>query len=662
MSTEPALERALAAALMRTFPKQLRAGVLERSDFRERFGLGSEAVLNISPIETQFLRSKLFEAARLVLGGAVLSVELRSRQGEPWVVTVGSPHGITLTREGVTCVVPEAACVSAHSTIRLEWFDQQVGVYKIASRFAAWRETLAARALLDTEMEPLLSDLRIVPWRMSAAIREAIATGSFGPADCVPSDIGYFELLSAAPEAGAGLRDYFALAVAAHVQGLMDGDTGEGLKWALLLGSHSALADLVDVADARRDEVVGAFGWIASHGDRVSQVAAIECGLRLLDDWPELQPSLAAMARDIAADEPDKPGGRLQLASGLVALVEGEVARRSIARGRPPFWRRLVAIAHAGTLEREVLARGLDVAGIAKWALNSGGSLYYLQTLVDLRKEPRWFPDFLSADQLKAEWIGRVWSAAERNRDKVPSGELSEILWGESATSIKSQLSFPSAWLPGPLEGGMEAVRDLPPDLEASIRASLEAEELTPTSFYGLVNASLLLRVDSRLSGLAAEGLRRIGYQLRKVNATDDPFPLLHGLAKVAAVTRSAELAGEVRILSRASRRGGSKKLSPEACARIAIVAGAANAEQSDWAKSIGEWLTELAFTEMTAEEAASLQSDVHLLLHIEPDLWATCGRAQAALSAFVASMPDPAPVPRAVDQARKRSSGDGES
>ena len=59
--------------------------------------------------------------------------------------------------------------------------------------------------------------------------------------------------------------------------------------------------------------------------------------------------------------------------------------------------------------------------------------------------------------------------------------------------------------------------------------------------------------------------------------------------------------------------------------------------------------MTELAFAEMTAGEAVSLQSDVHLLLHIEPDLWATCGRAQAALAAFVASTPDPALPLRAV-------------
>ena len=99
MSTESAWERALAAAAVRTFPRQLRTGVLERSDFRERFGLDGDAVLNISPIQAQFLQSELFEAARLAVSGAA-SIELRSQQGDVWVVTAGSPHGITLTREG----------------------------------------------------------------------------------------------------------------------------------------------------------------------------------------------------------------------------------------------------------------------------------------------------------------------------------------------------------------------------------------------------------------------------------------------------------------------------------------------------------------------------------------------------------------------------------
>ena len=75
-----------------------------------------------------------------------------------------------------------------------------------------------------------------------------------------------------------------------------------------------------------------------------------------------------------------------------------------------------------------------------------------------------------------------------------------------------------SALMPGPLEGGIDAVRELPPDLEASIRTDLRAEELTPESFARLVNSSLIFQTSSRLSELAAQALRRVGYQLRKVN------------------------------------------------------------------------------------------------------------------------------------------------
>src|SRR5213079_82271 len=112
-------------------------------------------------------------------------------------------------------------------------------------------------------------------------------------------------------------------------------------------------------------------------------------GLRLLHVFPELEPILAAMTDAIAADQPEDPSGRLTLLSALVAVVEGEIARRNIAPGRPPYCRRMASIAHASAIEREVIRAGLPSASIADWALQSGGSLFYTQTLIDLRREPR---------------------------------------------------------------------------------------------------------------------------------------------------------------------------------------------------------------------------------------------------------------------------------
>jgi hypothetical protein len=37
-----------------------------------------------------------------------------------------------------------------------------------------------------------------------------------------------------------------------------------------------------------------------------------------------------------------------------------------------------------------------------------------------------------------------------------------------------------------------------------------------------------------------------------------------------------------------------------------------APAEEGEWSRFLGEWLTELAFSDLTLEEAISLQSDLH--------------------------------------------------
>jgi len=629
----------VAAEALRMFPPKVRTAILNTPEFHERFDVGGDAVLTLNITGAKFLRSTLFEICRRILNGDAAEGEIASKQGEVWNVTAAEPFGIKLSRANSSVILQEMSCLSPASEVRIAWFVDQAGAYGVMdAHLAEWRGRLTERPLADDEVGSLLDELRFTPPHVFTVIREHLQRGSFGPLDLVPGDIRYFERLTGASDRGSGLQELFATTVAAQVGRLLDGRSDEGVKAVFLLASHSLLADLVDVSAIPRQTVVDSFVWIASHGDRVSQVGAIECGLRILNEYPELEASVAAMTRALVVDDPADRGGRLRLASALVAFVEGEIARRRIVPGRPPFWRRLSSIAHASVIEREVIRRQLNVESIAKWALNSGGSWYYLQTLVDLRREPRWFPDFISPEQLKAEWLGRVAAAAERYRDNVPPGELDALLWGKDGDSVKSRLALPEAWLPGPLEGGMEAVRELPSDLEAQIRASLEAQELTPASFFGLVNAALIVRVDSELSQAAAQGLRRVGYRLRQFGENKDPFPFLNALAKVAAVTRSKELAGEVRVLVRAARHRSSEKLSPEAMSRVALVAAAAVADESAWGSFLGEWLTELAFLEMTLDEAVNLRSQLHMLLHIDPTLWETCGRADAAVGAYLDS------------------------
>jgi len=642
MPNENAFASALAASALRLFPPRIRTSALERDEFRQRFALGVDAVVRFNQSGAEFVRSVLFGAIRQVLSDSMPGVDIASKDGLVWRVAQKQPGGLVVSRDRIVMPFPEGLCMSPIVNARLDWFDQQTNRMHVNDRHVEkWRGVLAERPLEDEELDRLLEEFRLTPTYFSGSMSEALRRQSFGVDDLVPSDTRYFDRLAGEPVDDVGAQEFFATRVASHVSRLLGAASpSDGLRAALLLASLSSLAELIDLDGVPRADVLEVFQWLAVQGDRISQVGALECGLRSLHRYPELEPSLAAMTRAIAGDQPADPSGRLRLTSALVALVEGEVGRRNVARRRPPFWRRLTSIAQASLIERGVIQARLDSASMADWALQSGGALFYMQTLIDLRREPRWFPDFISPQQLKAEFVGRIAGSAERHRASIPNGELSSLLWGTESATIQAQMEL-SALLPGPLEGGIEAVREIPREIEASIRTSLEAEELTPNSFITLVNSSLIFHTGSQLSELAAQALRRVGYQLRKVNANDDPFPLLNSLAMVSAVTRSKELADEVRILARGARRRDGMKLSPEASARIALVAAAANRDVSAWSSFVGEWFTELAFADMTVKQAVALQGDLYTLFHLEPALWETCGRAEAALSAFIESFPD---------------------
>jgi len=392
------------------------------------------------------------------------------------------------------------------------------------------------------------------------------------------------------------------------------------------------------MTEVPREEVLNVYNWLEVSGDRISQLGALESGLASLDKFPELEPILGRIAAHFVNDGPDDEEGRLTLLCSLIVMVEGEIARTGIARNRAPFWRRLAAIAHASVMEREMIAAGIPASTIHDWAFPSRGQQYYLQNFIDLRREPRWLPDFILPSQLKAEFIGRIFTAAHLHLEKLQSPELKAYLSADETAPVKSLVKFPFAFLPGPLEGGIDSIVEMPADVESDLRIALEAEELTGQSFVSLVNSPLIFKIGPQLAQLAAQALRRAKYQLRKMKAQNDAFSLLSGLAVVAAVTRSAELADEVRILVRVFRRRPGIDIAPEDAMRIAMIAAASHVDKAKWCTFVGDWLTELAFEDMPREKAAFLHQHVRVFCQLEPNLWETCARAEAALSSYIKS------------------------
>jgi hypothetical protein len=258
-----------------------------------------------------------------------------------------------------------------------------------------------------------------------------------------------------------------------------------------------------------------------------------------------------------------------------------------------------------------------------------------MQSLVDLRREPRWSPDWAVGSQIKADFLGRLIGIARKYVGALEGSPLYELVMGSAPSSVMSQVKFPYAYLPGPLEGAAPSLNTIPPDIAQSIEAQAKEQKVGPGSFIVLVNSALIFQLQSDHAELAAKALKEGSHRLANVSDRDQLVTILDGLATVAAVTRNPTLAREITILLRRYRRDPQYSITLDESLKFGLIAAAAFQDKEEWRAYAGEWIVELSFSDMTPEDGINLQARLNWLLNAAPELWFTCGRAHAAVTAF---------------------------
>ena len=362
-----------------------------------------------------------------------------------------------------------------------------------------------------------------------------------------------------------------------------------------------------------------------------------EVALRSIENNRALEPFIERIVEGFISDDADDDGGCFSILSSLVVLVASELSRKGIVKGTKPFYRKQAAIAQASLIIRALKGSQADSASIVRWARTAGfGHVFFLQGLVDLRLEPRWLPDFVSPEQLRAEFIGRVANAVLQCKGEIQSESLRRLLTREDSR-LATAAEWPLPMLPGPMEGELKSNQpNIPDEVLRNMRAGLESDSLEPSSFAGIVNMALLYKVSASQAGLAATALRRVRYSIENADDGSSIFGLIGGLANVAAVTRATDLAETLRVLARVMRRRKRLNAEPDDELRIAMIAAASHEGLEDWARFAGEWITELAFEVVEEDSAWSFLSKIRRLVQIEPALARHSAVAEAALASFI--------------------------
>ena len=398
------------------------------------------------------------------------------------------------------------------------------------------------------------------------------------------------------------------------------------------MASHAEISEQIRFDLLSNEEVVRAFEFLLRDGDPVSQLGAIEVGLRIVVERPELNTLLLELVEMMQVDDPTGERSRFREFSTLYILVASELSRRQQLAGAPPFYRRLAALAQAAVIQRQTIAAGV---GLKDSVLNSVAGEYLAGSLVDLRLEPRRHPTLALPERLQAHFLRRVAKAASRSESDLGtklSEDLGDLLGPEGLRQAGDAFVL---YAPGPLEEAEES-RPLPAEFAQAIRAQIRTDgTVAPVDFAALRTSATSFCVDEAQADLAAAALTRSDYRLENVKGRAELVDVLSSLAAVAAVARSKRLADTLRVMVRSYRQDAVFPVTLLEAAQILLVGAASRADLADWADFVGDCLTDFAFGELTEDDGETLHDFVRRLCELAPELWATCGRADAALMAF---------------------------
>ena len=451
----------------------------------------------------------------------------------------------------------------------------------------------------------------------------------------VPPSPRYFERLVGAYDGSVSVQDYAGENGRQLFERLSEWKPYDGLLFSLFLCSHSSLTAEINTEHLGDEDVLRAFDYLEKHGDRISQVGAIEVGMRILPERPGIESILIRLIEQIRDDNVEHTSSGFKLFSALFSLVDGELSRTRLLSEKPPFYRRLASLAQAALIHRQYLGAGVSEDAFYEWALRARGGAHHLQTFADLRLEPRWTPDLASASQIQADFFGRIMITARNHEDNIKGTKVHAFALGDGPGSLRSLSEFFRPYFPGPLEGGGRSPNPLPTEYAEAISTQLSGKEAQASSFVALVNTAQIFRVGSQQAESAARLLKSSSYRISGLQDKSQLLYVLDGLATVAAVTRSRTLADELRILARRYGRDAQYNLSVEDAMRVCLVAAASCADLNEWREFVGDWLTELAFGKLEKNEGPAFHWCLQYLCHAVPELWVSCGRADAALEAF---------------------------
>jgi hypothetical protein len=619
------------------YPPSIRASILEDEDLSQRFGYKPTTHLHFGSSGVSFDRGLLYERVRLAANGSGEIGNVLDEVGTAWTVDVSkTDNGIFVRLQSgpKALYLGSFFGMSDDRDLRLRCLRLTAEAHHLDELEIAYYEAiLGERPFTDAEHTAYGALLRDTPIGKSSSIIEALRSGSISLGMLFPESSKYYERLLGVRPSHDRIEDFVAHELTAAIDAAVQSNGLAGLKQVLPLCGSALCTTAFSSSPYVLEHIGELVSWAVDNADLISQTAILELSLPLLHEKPQLAHDLGRIIEQLLngnAGVPNSPGVYAQYGT-LLSCSLGEISRLGIMRTLPAYIARLCAIAHASLLAKAFKEAMVDVSALLDTLdeTDAQGN-FYLKALVDLREAPRWLPDFLSPEHIKRWIMVRLVAAIVEGGTAVSGVEVG--MTSEGVTLFNQLMENLPTPLCGPLEGAVKSEMLLPENVVLQIKESLASPVLNAMSFAQLSNAAILTEIDPELAALATDALRRVRYEVSSNDDDEWDLLLLFGLAIVAAVSRSKELASDIHTLARIKRRSLDRRESGLEI-RLMFMAAAAFLDREEWAQFIGAWMMSVARSTEQPDVASWLTNCIDKLTIYSPSLIPHVAKAYVMLS-----------------------------
>lgn len=613
MANSDSMRAYMASHFINLFPSLVRTELLSDSTLLEEIGLATDATVSFIDKDIAFSRSALFKAIRSAFKNTEEEFDLEDVNGNPWSLRhhPGERPAFSLSKGDERLLNESFWPLCNDADRRLSLFETEAKDGSLSKEeLECWGAVLSVPTISDDDVSDLLLDLERSPSHIEDLLRQEFQRPSNKVTTLVPDNLRYYERLVGKYCGSNNIDEYCKFELKQYFDNRIESGLTEN---DFLMCIHKSISAVI--SNGLVDEV--SYQSIANRAIETCHpillVSCLEVGILKFNSS-----STAIIKKLFECISSAKTLDNLRLFCSMAVFVDGELARLQIFKGVPPFYRRLASFAQSALIVKVGLEEGVAFHKVEQWASQQRGLYFFCQSFVDLIKEPRWLPIYLTAEQFINELYGRINNVCQ----EANTSEVVEYLKKELMPGSRLKLH---SFLPGPLEGN--SAPTVVPDEISNLLATHINGEASFESYKVLMNSAPFWKIDDEYLDRAVSLLESAQHKLAAVNNKDSVFQVLNGLAQVACMTRSKKLAASVTILSRLYRDYIDVDSEPENYLAVGFVAGAAFEDKDAWAEYIGQWCIELVYLPISEDSMERMERMLERLCILEPYLYYTCSK-----------------------------------